>query len=228
MKPVTLRKKNVGRPRRTTLEQVIEAACKVGPDMAKVAEHLGIGLATLYTYVQGRDHLINLVAGAMTGRCVTRDRGQSWDEAVREHADRMYQVYREWPQLIVQHVHGLVGDPTESEIAESLFRLLLDRGLLPEDAVMLAAEVMHIVIGGAAIAAGYEQLCADSGGKDELEARILQNSVDRGFSSLYACMQARRLDEMAGTYRNAVERAIAAQMEKMRAGAETPRAVADN
>ena len=226
MKPAILRKKNVGRPRRTTLEQVIEAACIVGPDMAKVAEHLGIGLATLYTYVQGRDHLINLVAGAVTGRCVTRDRGQSWDDAVREHADKMYQVYREWPQLIVQHVHGLVGDPTDSEIAESLFGLLLARGLKPEDAVMLAAEVMHIVIGGAAIAAGYEQLCADSGGKDELEAQILQKSADRGFTALHTCMQARRLEEMAGIYRNAVERAIAAQTDKMRADAEALRATA--
>lgn len=226
MKPAVIRKKNVGRPRRTTLEQVIEAANEVGPDMAKVAEHLGIGLATLYTYVQGRDQLINLVAGAMTGRCVTRDRGQSWEDALREHAGNMYQVYREWPQLIVQHVHGLVGNPAESEIADSLFGLLLARGLTPEDAVMLAAEVMHIVIGGAAVAAGYEQLCADNGGKAEFEALILQNSVDRGYSALHACMQARRLEEMAGTYRNAIERAITAQKEKMRLDTEAVRAVA--
>lgn len=215
MKSAAIRKKNVGRPRRTTVEQVIEAACEVGPDLPKVAEHLGIGLATLYTYVQGRDHLIKLVAGAMTGRCVTRDRGQGWDDAVREHAEKMYEVYLEWPQLIVQHVHGLVGNPAESEIADALFRLLLARGLTPQDAVMLVAEVMHIVIGGAAVAAGYAQLCADHGGKDAFEGQILQDSAARGFTALHACMQARRLEEMAGTYRNAVERAIAAQKTKM-------------
>lgn len=218
MTRATLRNKNVGRPRRTTLEQVIEAAGQVGPDMAKVAEHLGIGLATLYTYVQGRDHLIKLVAGAMTGRCVVRDRGQSWQEAVREHADNMYQVYREWPQLIVQHVYGLVGNPAESDIAEALFQLLLDRGLTPEDAVMLAAEVMHIVIGGAAVAAGYEQLCTDNGGKAQFEAQIIDDCRARGFTALGRCMQARRLEDMAGTYRNVIERAITAQQEKMAMG----------
>jgi AcrR family transcriptional regulator len=55
----------LGRPRMLTLEMIIVVAVDVGLEhfsMSAVATRLGVGVATLYSYVESRDALKALVA----------------------------------------------------------------------------------------------------------------------------------------------------------------------
>ena len=96
-------KRTVGRPRRLTLEAIVDAACEVGIaklEMSLVAEKLNTGVATLYGYVRGREHLLELVAQRLVGQALIKDEGQSWQEILREHATITYRLFQSLPQLI--------------------------------------------------------------------------------------------------------------------------------
>src|SRR5687768_11814749 len=101
--PTARPRKAAGRPRRITLDAVIEAACELGIDsfeMTSVAERLGIGVATLYGYVEHREHLVRLAAARCARREQILDRGQSWQDVLREHAAITFEIYQSWPQLV--------------------------------------------------------------------------------------------------------------------------------
>src|SRR5687767_8427203 len=58
-------RRTIGRPRLLTRELVIDAAIEIGLaaiSMKRLAEHLGVGTATLYQYVGSRDELLKLAA----------------------------------------------------------------------------------------------------------------------------------------------------------------------
>jgi AcrR family transcriptional regulator len=93
-------KRTVGRPRRLTLDAIVDAACEVGIaklEMSLVAERLNTGVATLYGYVRGRDHLLELVAQRLVGQALIKDEGQSWQDILREHATITYRLFRSLP-----------------------------------------------------------------------------------------------------------------------------------
>ena len=82
-------KRAVGRPRRLTLDAIVDAACLVGIErleMCTVAQQLNTGVATLYGYVRGRDHLLELVAERMASRAISDNYGGTWQEVLHGHA----------------------------------------------------------------------------------------------------------------------------------------------
>ena len=78
-----------GRPRRLTLDAIVDTACDLPAgnlDMASIASRLKVGVATLYGYVEGREHLLRLVAERKGQLQPIVDNGQSWQDILREHA----------------------------------------------------------------------------------------------------------------------------------------------
>ncbi|HKX22818.1 MAG TPA: hypothetical protein VJM81_06030 [Rhizorhapis sp.] len=141
----------VGRPRRLTLEAIVDAACEVGVanlDMGLVAERLNTGVATLYGYVKGRDHLLELVAERLAADSGLRDTGQSWQDIVWEHAAVTYALFQSQPQLIT-NLMGYTSYSGSVAYWNRLFDLLSSRGMTPEDAVDIYVEVNQVVIGAA-------------------------------------------------------------------------------
>lgn len=208
------RNRKVGRPARVNLEQMVDAACEIGPDMIAVAERLGISVATMYRYVQGRDHLMQLVANKQSGRSIVQDRGQSWEEALREHARAVYDSYLRWPQLINQRINGLVGNPADSEISEAILKLMLDRGVEPADAIALLSEINQSVTGAAVSALAVQQL-SEGVGLEGLQRRIRAECEQHGFDALRQCLDAEGARQFTRDYSATMERAIAAQRSKM-------------
>ncbi|MBY2929758.1 hypothetical protein FIM10_13855 [Sphingomonadales bacterium 56] len=144
-------KRTVGRPRRLTLEAIVDAACEVGIaklEMSLVAEKLNTGVATLYGYVRGREHLLELVAQRLVGQALIKDEGQSWQEILREHATITYRLFQSLPQLIT----NLMAKEPEQHSFDYSARVLMmleNRGLPANLAVDAYIEVNQVVIGAA-------------------------------------------------------------------------------
>lgn len=144
-------KRGVGRPRRLTLDVIIDMACEVGIEkleMGLVAERLNTGVATLYGYVRGRDHLLELVVERLAGRAIVRDQGQSWQNLLREHADVTFALFEKLPHLI-SHLLDTTPDAREGQYVQTLLNMLEKRGLDRATAANLYIEINQAVIGAA-------------------------------------------------------------------------------
>lgn len=144
-------KRTVGRPRRLTLDAIVDAACEVGIaklEMSLVAERLNTGVATLYGYVRGREHLLELVAQRLVGQAVINDEGQSWQDILREHSTLTYRLFRSLPHLIT----NLMAKDTEQpnfDYSMRVLAMLEDRGMPSAAASKAYVEVNQVVIGAA-------------------------------------------------------------------------------
>jgi AcrR family transcriptional regulator len=145
------RRKAVGRPRRLTLESIVDAACDIGIaqlEMSLLAERLNTGVATLYGYVRGREHLLELVTQRLAGQALVKDRGQIWQDIVREHAAVTFALFQSMPQLITNLIGG---DPNLQSVqyAQFILGMLESRGLSKAIATDIYIEANQIVIGAA-------------------------------------------------------------------------------
>ncbi|OYX64454.1 MAG: hypothetical protein B7Y89_02260 [Novosphingobium sp. 32-60-15] len=144
-------KRSVGRPRRLTLDAIVDAACAVGIDrleMCFVAERLNTGVATLYGYVRGRDHLLELVAERMATRALADTYGGTWQEVLRGHAALCFEMFKSKPEMIGNLIGGEKSDQ-EVAYAVNIMTMLENRGLSREDAADLYVETNQAVIGAA-------------------------------------------------------------------------------
>lgn len=155
----SLSPKRPGRPRRVTLEAVVEAACEFGVDrieMGPVADRLGVGVGTLYRLVRDRDHLVQLVAARRSRTAKVVDHGQSWQDALRERAASSFRVFTTSPDLIGHVMTASISDDEDPLMTEAVLRLLVDRGFNPVDALNLYQSVQQIVA-GAVVGHGFKR-----------------------------------------------------------------------
>lgn len=200
-----------GRPRILSLDQVLDAACELGLDgldMSSLAQKLNVGIATLYNYVDDREHLLRLVGIRLSTLHVIEDRGQDWEDALREYAEAIYHSYRLWPQLLTHQANGIVGDPTASQATNVILELLIDRGLKPKEALELWMQATQVVAGAALAATCYDKLCEYAGGEPQLTQRFEATCVENDLSALGRCLKAASLYDVASDYRPTVERLI--------------------
>lgn len=207
-----------GRPRRITLDAVIETACELGLDsfeMTSVAERLGIGVATLYGYVEHRDHLVRLAAARVSRREQIIDRGQTWQDVVREHAAITFDIYVNWPQLVAQTMSAAVGSHTEVIAMEGVLALLIDRGVPSEDAANLYYGVNQIVIGAAVGVAYLRSIEAREGSYDALVARMIQGRDEHEVAAIRKCSARAGPPSVIGDYKTTLEALLRAQEAKL-------------
>lgn len=67
--------------------------------MRRVAQRLGAGAMTLYSYVANKDDLLDLMADAVMGELVVPDLSDDWREAVRQIARRTRAIFLAHPWL---------------------------------------------------------------------------------------------------------------------------------
>ena len=144
--------KAIGRPRRFTLRTVVAAASKLGLEdltMSRLAASLGVGIATLYTYVESLDELLRLVAVHRAWRPHMAETNQHWSEIVRAHAQGIFALFSTDPELLAQVVSGALGPEEELDEIENFLKLLVARGFTTEAAYMLYRAASQIGIGAA-------------------------------------------------------------------------------
>lgn len=211
-------RKSAGRPRRITLDAVIAAACELGVDrfeMTSVAERLGIGVATLYGYVEHRDHLVRLAAARCARREQIIDRGQSWQDALREHAAISFEIYQTWPQLIAQTMSATVGSHVEVIAMEGVLAILIDRGVEPRDALTLYYEINQIVIGAAVGFAYLKSIETREGSYNAMVRRMTDGASQDELTAIRRSTATPGPPSVIGDYRQTLERVLSAQEARM-------------
>ncbi|RVT93067.1 hypothetical protein EOD43_03980 [Sphingomonas crocodyli] len=201
-----------GRPRRLTLDKIIDTACEIGIDrldMAGLAAKLGTGVATLYGYVDNYDHLIHLTLQRLGQSTLIVDHGQSWQAVLREHAASIFAVYRRHPQLIGHMMDGTRRTLADIVYFDHVVKLLVDRGIAPVDALSLYFEVNQITA-GAAVGLHYRASAeAAAGGPDALREELVAACDASGLPALREGFAATGLPPALGDYQRALERLIA-------------------
>ncbi len=145
-----------GRPRRLTLEQVLEAAIAVVESggapaltMEAVAHELGVGTMTLYGYVDSRDDLIDRTVAHLLaeGPQIPVGRNKDWIEVVVEYclAVRRWIVAR--PALLLLNAERPhLSDVIAANYSEEL-RGLVRAGFCIEDAVVVRHAIAVLMLG---------------------------------------------------------------------------------
>jgi AcrR family transcriptional regulator len=145
-----------GPKQKLTLDQVVTAAMEVagtlGVDelsMRKVAQHLGVGAMSLYTYVPGKDELFELMIDRAWADRELPDRSLPWRKQVGFHAHQAWRMYQRHPWLIHSNLWRMPLGPHVLDAQEDLYRAVLLTGLDERTVVKIANLVESYVFGAA-------------------------------------------------------------------------------
>ncbi|SFR91111.1 TetR/AcrR family transcriptional regulator [Sphingomonas jatrophae] len=169
--------RGVGRPRRLTLERLLDTAIAMGLaeiSMKELAARLGVGIATLYRYVESRDALIRLAAGRQAARAAPADTGQDWAALVRDYAAALFSSLGQEPALVVGFLEARWGIAVELEFVDGFLGAMAARGVPGPQAMSLYRAMAKIVLGAAVASGHFAALAARGTG----QARELGASLD--------------------------------------------------
>ena len=172
--------RRVGRPRRLTLSQILDAAIEMGLSdlkMSALAERLNVRVAVLYTYVSGRAELVCLAAQRASGAAAfPEDTGQSWRDYAIQYAEAHYQLV-EKGQLISVLLDGDLSLSTKVDSAEQWLQVMLRHGFTASAALDLLRAIDVIVLGGAVLAAYAQAIAGDEATyRDQVRASVVRRS----------------------------------------------------
>ncbi|MEU3019054.1 MULTISPECIES: TetR/AcrR family transcriptional regulator [unclassified Nocardiopsis] len=149
----------LGRPRRgprhqLTVQRLVEAAMTVAEEdgvealsMRRVAARLGVGTATLYTYVPDKAALLALMVDEMVGQATPpHTRPGGWRERVEAWAREDLASFRAHPWLVEMTSGPYVG-PNGFAWMDSALRALDGTGLPEEEAYAVVGAVDGLVRG---------------------------------------------------------------------------------
>jgi AcrR family transcriptional regulator len=156
-----------------TVDAIMAAAIAVadtdglaGLSMRAVAERLGVTAMALYTYVPGKDELVDLMYdGAHAGLPVRYDLGQGWRAAVTSWAADLLRCYVQHPwALQVSFARPVLG-PNEQAVVEALARVLRQAGL-PAAVARRVVSLLFYVVRGTAQTVAESRLAAVAGASE--------------------------------------------------------------
>ncbi len=147
------RPNKVGRPARIDRDAIAEAVLELGLggiSMKAVADHLGVSVAGLYHHVSNRRELLVLAAERSLSRARTpEDRGQHWDEWLREWARHVYRSFVDEPEVLAQWMSGALKWESMVDVIDSVIQVLGRAGFDPPDAVAAFDTVARYAVGAA-------------------------------------------------------------------------------
>lgn len=140
-----------------TVGRVVDAALELAGEgglaalsMRKVAERLGVGAMSLYTYVPGKEELVMLLVERVAGELSSQvPAGATWRQRLETIARDYWQLYHRHPWLVDVPLTRPVGGPNSFDRYE--FELRAVDGLGLDDLEMNAVvELLHSHVEGAA------------------------------------------------------------------------------
>jgi AcrR family transcriptional regulator len=193
LNPATIPSRVVGRPRRLTLDGLLDAAIEGGLadlNMKELAGRLGVGIATLYRYVENRDTLVRLATGRQAGRRAPPDAGQDWADLARAFADTLFASLGGNAQLVIGFIEAQWGIAVEMEFVDAFLGAMTVRGFDDEEAMYLYRQIGQVCIGAAAVKGHFSALASrDTDQGQELDRALLAWESDE-LPNLRAAAQA--------------------------------------
>jgi len=157
-----------------TVELIVRTAMRIADadgiealSMRRVAEDLGVGTMSLYTYVPAKAELFELMLDAAIGEASLHGGEEGWRAWLERFARDSLAGYRRHPWLLrVPLSRGLMG-PNQTATLESLLRTISGIGLSKGEMMAVVQLVVGYVRGVAQGAAEATQLEHTSGVSDE-------------------------------------------------------------
>ena len=147
-------KRTLGRPRRLTIEQIIEATLAIGVSkmtMQSVADYLGVGKPLLYGYFDSREDLVRAAHARASQRLqMPEDTGQPWPLWILEYAVAVFDLLTTDGDLLEAWIEG--ASPPAADVNSLIMwvEVLGRHGFSETEALQLRLAVSHLVIGAAA------------------------------------------------------------------------------
>ncbi|WP_188191075.1 TetR/AcrR family transcriptional regulator [Nonomuraea sp. SYSU D8015] len=163
-----------GPRQRLELSRIVDAAIaqadRAGPaalSMRALAQELGIGTASLYTYVPGKAELLELMVERVVGNQPLPDAAAGWRAGLRDVAGSDLAAYRTHPWLLQVSTVRTVFGPNVLARYEATLALLDGHGLAAADVVGCVAAVEAYTRGAASAVVEAEQAPAQTGSSDD-------------------------------------------------------------
>lgn len=157
-----------------TIDQVVAAVLRVGLEdfsMKGVAEELGVTVATLYKYVEHREHLFRLAVDAsLAATRIPEDVGQPWRDYVRGFALAVTSRMATDRQIMDQLIHAGIGKDTEAELDKAFITAMLARGISAAEAERLL-ELVGVACFGTAVRIHCDAARDSEAGVSRIEPR---------------------------------------------------------
>jgi AcrR family transcriptional regulator len=158
-----LTRKPRGRPRRLSLDQLVNAGIELGLEhlsIGSLAAKLGVRVSTIYTYVDSVDELRRLVTAGLSKTELMKDLGQPWPDIVRRIAGSNFELLSKEPHLLIQIISGALEPRGAFAEVDAFLAQLNRRGFTEEEAFALYRAASWISTGAAmasAIALSWER-----------------------------------------------------------------------
>ncbi|MES2497942.1 MAG: TetR/AcrR family transcriptional regulator [Pseudomonadota bacterium] len=211
--------RQAGRPRRLTLDRLLDTAIEMGLadlNMKDLAAHLGVGIATLYRYVENRDALIRIAVGRQAARSAPVDSGQPWREIVLDYAAALFSTVGQQPSLIIEFVEARWGIAVELEFVDSFLGALQARGFSAAEGLAVYRAMAKVVL-GAAVASGHFAALAARGTNQARELGQALGSFEPDELPHLRAAAEDYADEAAASAWRPILEAVLDQMERRRA-----------
>jgi AcrR family transcriptional regulator len=147
---------------------VADTSGLAGLSMRAVAERLGVTAMALYTYVPGKDELVDLMYDGAHAKLPARyDLSQGWRAAVTSWASDLVGCYLQHPwALQVSFARPVLG-PNEQAVVEALARVLRQAGLPAAVARRVVSLLFYVMRGTAQTVAESRQAAAAGGASEQ-------------------------------------------------------------
>lgn len=141
---------------RLTLDEVISAGIAVTDaeglaqlSMRKVAGRLGVGAMSLYTYVPGRDELLELMVDRVHGELDLPAADLDWRASVEHQIGERWRLYERHPWLLDLNMARLPVGPHVLDADEALYAAVSKAGLQGADVVAATNLIIWQMLGAA-------------------------------------------------------------------------------
>jgi AcrR family transcriptional regulator len=141
---------------RTSLADVVAAAVAIADaegltalSMRKVANRLGVGAMSLYTYVPGRSELVELMIDRVYGDHAIPDADLPWRQRVEQWARETWRIYNAHPWLLDYNMARLPIGPSVLDVSEALYTALRDAGFTGAENVAIFNLINWQLLGAA-------------------------------------------------------------------------------
>jgi AcrR family transcriptional regulator len=163
-----------GPKRGLSVEEMVEAAVGLADEeglealsMRRVANRLGVGAMSLYTYVPGKAELVELMTDLALGEAALPDRVAGWRAGLELFARESWALAHRHPWMLqVSSGRGLMG-PNQAAMLDSVLGVVSGTGLSEQEMVYAYLAVEGYVRGAAKTSIEGARVEKDSGISDE-------------------------------------------------------------
>jgi AcrR family transcriptional regulator len=157
-----------------SVDRVVAAAIELADaeglaalSMRRVAERLGVGTMSLYTYVPAKAELLDLMLDTVLAEVARPDPAGGWRAGLELRAREDWALFHRHPWILqISPSRSLLG-PNETDLYEATMRVVAGTGLSGAEMVLVVSLVAEYTRGAAQTAVGAAQAERRTGISDE-------------------------------------------------------------